>query len=106
MLESLNKTRTGEVLGLISKGPWYEIHKRFSDFEKLVNDMKKENPKLFLPSLPQKIFSANLSLYDENFIAKRKLKLEKFLNKMLSNVHIIRSKSIKLFLQQVRVFRE
>jgi len=93
-----------ELLESIENGSWNEIHKRFSDFEKLVNDIKKENPTIFLPALPKKIFKANLSLYDEKFILERKQKLENFLNKLLSNFQILQSKSIQLFLQQVRIF--
>lgn len=90
------------LISSISNGQSYEIHKRFSDFEKLVKEIRAEDSKLFLPALPNKIFSANLSLYDENFIFQRKRKLEIFLNKLLTNSNIIKSKSIQLFLQQVK----
>lgn len=85
----------------MKKGPWHEIHKRFSDFEKLRSSAIEERSELFLPALPEKVFSANLNLHDEELILKRRNQLEIFLNKLLSHSQIPELSVFKLFLQQV-----
>lgn len=64
----------------------YEVSRRFSQFEELLNLLKSNHPGAFFPHLPEKPLLKNANLIDDKaFIEKREKQLDLLMKKLLSH---------------------
>ena len=61
------------------------VHRRYSDFEALYNELIDQNLGHFIPPIPEKSYEDKLSSDDSKFVLNRIKHLEHFLNQMLND---------------------
>lgn len=72
------------------------VRRRYSDFEWLRIALKKYHPRLFIPPLPNKKIGSRR--FEPDFVEKRMMLLEKFINKIVENESLKASECVIAFL--------
>lgn len=87
------------------------VHRRFKDFAELSSQVKQNfkghHLRSSLPNLPQKLFKYSTDHSDPQFVTERRVKLNLFLNALISVPHVSNMVCVKAFLglmDQVREF--
>ncbi|RMZ98426.1 serine threonine- kinase Sgk3, partial [Brachionus plicatilis] len=84
-----------KILVKLNQTEWI-VDRRYNEFDRLNSEIKKENPDIKLHFPGKKIFGDN---FDTDFIDKRMLKLDIFLNNTLNYPSILKMKCFKEFLE-------
>ena len=61
------------------------MHRRYSDFEALYNELIDQNLEHFVPPIPEKSYEDKLAYDDSKFVLNRSRHLENFLNELLND---------------------
>eukprot|EP00124_Ichthyophonus_hoferi_P004868 Ihof_evm4s597 gene=Ihof_evmTU4s597 len=84
----------------------FSCRRRFSDFEWLKLELERDG-RIVVPNLPTKAITKQLSfwakndgIFDEDFIEKRRLGLEEFINKISGHPLAQSEKALHMFLQE------
>lgn len=88
--------------GCVAGKDTHKVRRRYQDFIWLLGKMAEdeENVGIILPPLPDKNRLSFMDRFTPDFVKKRQIGLERFLNRLTRHPHLHRDKHLKIFLTQ------